>query len=226
MYSFWECGPDSFCGRIHEAYNLFLVVEKKKPALETKKSLDKDSFEASTQKIYKTSSFISPQKTQSKETAAAKAELSKKKTLPKESTTKLYDIISPRSVGTQKSPVRSSRNTTRRETSKEVSSNINNINAIPQTKTVMGHHKKSLSMQETACSSAMSRVGEFPMDAKTALETYGNQLSPYEKEEILKYDEIYYIGDRYHRIPAKEEKEYDDEKYITILHDILNFICE
>jgi len=182
--------------------------------------MDKESFEASTQKIYKTSSFISPQTTKAKE--AVKIDSGKKKApLSKESTTKLYDIISPRSVGTQKSPVRSSRNTTRRETSKEVSSNINNINVGPPTKTVMGHHKKSLSMQETACSSAMSRVGEFPMDAKTALEIYGNQLSPYEKEEILKYDEIYYIGDRYHRIPAKEEKEYDDEKgdYLVIKND-------
>ena len=111
--------------------------------METKKSFDRDSFETSTQKIYKTSSFVSPQTTKAKE--SVKLDSGKKKTLPtKESTTKLYDIISPRSGGTQKSPVRSSRNTTRRETSKEVSSNINNMNAIPQMKSVVGHHKNRL----------------------------------------------------------------------------------
>jgi len=44
------------------------------------------------------------------------------------------------------------------------------------------------------------------------LERYSAHLSPHEKEEILKYPEIYYISDLGHKLPAKEEAECDDER--------------
>ena len=88
---------------------------------------------------------------------------------------------------------------------------INSATSKTQFKS-MGHHKKSLSMQETTCSSALSRRGEFPLDSKTASDLFGGHLSPYEKEEIFKYEEIYFVGDRYHKLLARDEQEFDDEK--------------
>jgi len=179
-------------------------MDKKKLTLEPKKPIEKDSFEGS-QKVQKTYSHLSPQTTKMRE--AAKIEQSKKKTIIKENMAKLNDSVSPRNMTTQqKSPVRSSRNPMKKEVGKDI-----NLTGLTPTKTI-GSHKKSLSMQETACSSAVSRGCEFPTDAKSALEFVGAQMSALEKEEILKYNEIYYVGDRYHKIPAREEKDYDDEK--------------
>jgi len=185
---------------------LYLVVDKKKLTLEPKKGPEKDSFEGN-QRMQKSYAHLSPQTT-AKNREAARLEQSKKKAQIKENIAKLNDSVSPRNVAMQKSPVRSSRNQLKKDLGKDI-----NLTGLTQTKSI-GSHKKSLSMQETACSSAVSRGCEFPTDAKSALEFVGAQMSPLEKEEILKYNQIYYVGDRYHKIPAKEDKDYDDEKYL------------
>ena len=51
------------------------------------------------------------------------------------------------------------------------------------------------------------------MDPQFVLANFGSYLSPYEKEEIQKYTQVYYISDIYHKILARGEQEYEDERY-------------
>lgn len=48
------------------------------------------------------------------------------------------------------------------------------------------------------------------------LERFSHNLAPHEREEIKTYQDIYYISDLEHKLPAKIEDECDDERYANI----------
>jgi len=50
---------------------------------------------------------------------------------------------------------------------------------------------------------------------KVVLEMFSSQLSPYEKEEIQSYLNIYFISDLDHKLPVSSEKEFDDERFYS-----------
>ena len=50
------------------------------------------------------------------------------------------------------------------------------------------------------------------MSPKIVLEMFSSQLSPYEKDEIHSYLNIYFISDMDHKLPLSNEKEFDDER--------------
>ena len=52
----------------------------------------------------------------------------------------------------------------------------------------------------------------MPVDSKFVLKNFESQLSSYEFREVMEFNEIYYISDMAHKMPAKTEQEYDDEK--------------
>ncbi len=60
-----------------------------------------------------------------------------------------------------------------------------------------------------------------PVHSNFVLEHFESQLSQYEKEEIRGFDEIYYISDLDHKLPAKTEREFDDDRgdYLVVQGD-------
>lgn len=60
-----------------------------------------------------------------------------------------------------------------------------------------------------------------PAHPNFVLEHFESQLSPYEKEEIRGFDEIYYISDLDHKLPATTEREFDDDRgdYLVVQGD-------
>jgi len=58
---------------------------------------------------------------------------------------------------------------------------------------------------------------KMPVDPQYVLQNFASSLSPYEKEEITKYSQIYYVSDIYHKLLARNDSEYDDDRYIILL---------
>jgi len=52
-----------------------------------------------------------------------------------------------------------------------------------------------------------------PVDSQYVLQNFSSFLSPYEKEEIVKYNQVYYLSDIYHKLIARSDSEFDDERY-------------
>jgi len=84
-------------------------------------------------------------------------------------------------------------------------------------------HRRSMSTKDIPWSKL-----ELPVRPHVVLERYSNNLAPHEREEVLKFPEIYYISDLGHKLPAKEEAECDDERgdYIVIRNDHINYRYE
>ena len=66
------------------------------------------------------------------------------------------------------------------------------------------------------------------MDANYVLQNFASSLSPYEKEEITKYSQIYYVSDIYHKLLARNDSEYDDERgdYLVVKNDHIRYRYE
>jgi len=60
------------------------------------------------------------------------------------------------------------------------------------------------------------------------LKYYSNDLSPYEKTEVSKYENIYYIADMNHKLPSKAEQDFDDDKgdYLVVRGDHFKYRYE
>lgn len=60
-----------------------------------------------------------------------------------------------------------------------------------------------------------------PTHPNFVLEHFEAYLSPYEKEEIKGFDEIYYISDLDHKLPARTERDFDDDRgdYLVVQGD-------
>ena len=56
------------------------------------------------------------------------------------------------------------------------------------------------------------------MEPEFVLQSFSACLSPFEKEEVAKYSQIYFVSDIYHKILAREEQEYEDERYARSLY--------
>jgi len=84
-------------------------------------------------------------------------------------------------------------------------------------------HRRSMSTKDIPWSKL-----ELPVRPHVVLERYSGNLAPHEREEVLKFPEIYYISDLGHKLPAKEESECDDERgdYIVIRNDHINYRYE
>lgn len=69
---------------------------------------------------------------------------------------------------------------------------------------------------------------EFPVRPEVVLDRFSYNLAPHEREEILNYQDIYYISDLEHKLPAKAEEECDDERgdYIVIRNDQIMYRYE
>lgn len=89
--------------------------------------------------------------------------------------------------------------------------------------TVSGSHGRSSTKQELNWSSL-----KLPVDPQFVLDNFPSYLSPYEKEEIAKYSQIYYVSDIYHKIIARGEQEYEDERgdYLVVKNDHIRYRYE
>ena len=70
--------------------------------------------------------------------------------------------------------------------------------------------------------------GTFPLAAIQALKIYGNELTDFEKCEILDYDMIYYMGNGVARANIEPLTGYDDDKsdYNTYVGEQINYRYE
>lgn len=68
----------------------------------------------------------------------------------------------------------------------------------------------------------MSNFKELPVGPKTVLKHFEKKLSSFEFREVLEYQEIFYISDMEHKIAAKSESDYDDEKYFFTEMALMN----
>lgn len=68
----------------------------------------------------------------------------------------------------------------------------------------------------------------LPVDSRYILKHYESRLSSLEFREILDYHEIYYISDMNHKLPAKNDQDYDDDKgdYVVIRGDQVKYRYE
>jgi len=69
---------------------------------------------------------------------------------------------------------------------------------------------------------------KLPVDPQYVLQNFASSLSPYEKEEITKYSQIYYVSDIYHKLLARNDSEYDDDRgdYLVVKNDHIRYRYE
>lgn len=87
---------------------------------------------------------------------------------------------------------------------------------------------ESLSLNLWLCRSA-----ELTRSSADAVSLYGRYLSPYEKEEIREYDQVYFVGPNCDKKPATKENTtnnhgFDDERgdYLLVPHDHIMYRYE
>lgn len=78
---------------------------------------------------------------------------------------------------------------------------------------------------------SQNAAGRLPMTSQEALKYYGSRLTEFERAEIEKYSEIWYLGLSAHKIHGEEGSSqnggYDDENgsYNKVLHDHISYRC-